>query len=193
MGGNTFLFVKSKFSKSQLVEISWVHPVHPPGVLLIKGSYALMHISVYTSYEMITYTTHSNIQFLSLWKLNEMKVDNTSLGNPEEENWKLCLKSIAIIFHRNSYCRRKPSEILPQSLSAVQKQSGIKEHHWPRQQEIHCWPALHFATFSISPCLCSPLSLETTPNETHPWKDALWCTSGIKTFPFFCPVQCRAK
>ena len=122
MGVNIPLFVKSKFSKAQLID--FFLPIHTPGVLLIKDGYASMHIPIYTSYEIITsYTSHGNIQFLSLGKLNEMKVVNTSLGNPEEKNRTPCLKSIANILHINSYCWRKPSEILPpilpQSLCVV--------------------------------------------------------------------------
>lgn len=59
-GWGTVLFVKSKFSGTQLI-LLFFSPVPTPGVLLIKGGYAPTHISVYLSVEKVvtSYASHS--------------------------------------------------------------------------------------------------------------------------------------
>lgn len=74
-------------------------------------------------------------------------------------------------------------------LSAAQRQSGIMEHHWPRQQEIHCWPGLRLDTFSTSLCLHAL--------RPPPMKHAhgrMLCDVLLASKPSsLCPALCRAK
>lgn len=60
VGGGAVLFVKSKFSRTQLI-LLFFPPAPTPGVLLIKGGYAPTHISIYISVEKVvtSYASHS--------------------------------------------------------------------------------------------------------------------------------------
>lgn len=190
MEENIALFAKSKFLKAQL--ILFFLPVCNPRVLLVKDGYASTHISIYISHEIIAvYTSHRKIEFLSLWKQNEMKLQNISLGNTEE-NWMLCLKSIAIISHTNSCCQRKPSAILLQSLSVIpgspQRRGSLERRNPTGLENRRPLQATH----STSLCLNTLLSLKTTPSATQPQKDALLCPSGTQTL-FFVPSTVQSK